>query len=225
MSPCHFPYEPRHTALLIIDMQHYFTRPGSTFARLSALRLPDHTVESYFERLDARVMPNIQSLQRSFRNQGSPLFYTRLGSTRPDGGDLPAWARRLDEAGRAAFGSPVFPQIDAPSGQWDPRLVSTPDEPVLWKTTTGALASSSLETELRARGVKSVVVAGVLSALCVGQTARELADRDFDVALVEDACTSLTEAAHEAALSAFGAVYGWVLSTADLLAAIDGRDA
>jgi len=68
-------------------------------------------------------------------------------------------------------------------------------------------------------------VAGVLSAYCVTQTARELADRDFDVALVEDACASLTQAAHDAALSAFAAVYGWVLSTEEMLAVINGSQA
>lgn len=216
-----FPCSPQGTALLIIDMQQYFTHPGSTFARLSALRLPEHAVEAYFERIEAKVIPNIRILQQGFRDHGNPVLYTRLGSNHPDGDDLPAWARRLNAAGRAAFGSPVLPQVDEPNGQLDPRIVSAPDEPVLRKTTTGALASSSLESELRARGVRSVAVAGVLSALCVGQTARELADRDFEVALVEDACTSLTEAAHQAAITAFAAVYGWVLSTEAVIAALN----
>ena len=66
---------------------------------------------------------------------------------------------------------------------------------------------------------------GVLSAYCVIQTARELADRDFDVALVEDACASLTQSAHDAGLSAFAAVYGWLLSTEEILAVINGSQA
>jgi nicotinamidase-related amidase len=151
------------------------------------------------------------------------VFYTRLGSNRSDGSDLPAWARRLNEAGCAAFGSPVFPMLDDPDAQLDERLMAQPKELILPKMTTGALASSSLEVELRTRGITSVVVTGVLSAYCVTQTARELADRSFDVALVENACASLTEEAHAAALGAFAAVYGWVLSTTDLLAAIQGH--
>lgn len=217
MSSSSFPYLPGHTALLIIDMQHYFTQSGSIFARFSGLRLPGQAIASYFERLDARVIPNIQALQRSFRDRGDPVFYTCLGSNRPQGSDLPAWARRLNAAGLAAFGSPVVPGFDEPGAELDSRMAPLPEESILGKTTTGALASTPLEAELRARRVRSVVVAGVLSALCVGQTARELADRDFDVALAGDACTSLTEAAHEAALSAFGAVYGWVLQTSEIL--------
>jgi len=218
-----FPYRPHSTALLIIDMQRYFTQPGSTFMRLSATRIPDGGIKRYIERLDALVIPNIRKLQWAFRKNGDPVLYTRLGSHRPDGTDLPAWARRLNEAGRAAFGSPVLPCFDDSSTQLDERIMSRPDEPVLSKTTTGVLASSSLEVDLRARGVTSVVVAGVLSALCVSQTARELSDRDFEVALVEEACASLTETAHEAALAAFSAMYGWVPSMEEMIAAINGQ--
>jgi len=220
----HFPHQPRSTALLIIDMQRYFTQPDSTFARLSATRIPEGGIERYIERLDTQVIPNIRELQRAFRHNGDPVLYTQLGSHRSDGNDLPAWARRLNEAGCAAFGNPVFPPLDDPSAQLDERIVSQPDELILPKTTTGALASSSLEVELRARRVTTVVVTGVLSAYCVTQTARELADRNFEVVLVENACASLTEAAHDAALGAFAAVYGWVLSTADLMAAIQHQE-
>ncbi len=217
-----FPYRPQSTALLIIDMQRYFTHPDSTFAQLSAARLPGGCIERYIERLDTRIIPNIRALQRAFRKNGCPVLYTRLGSNRPDGSDLPAWARRLNEAGRATFGSAVIPPLADPGAELDVRIVPGPDELSLPKTTTGAISSSPLKADLRARGISSVAVTGVLSAFCVAQTARELADHDFDVALIEDACASLTEAAHEAALGAFAAVYGWVLSTEEAVAAVHG---
>lgn len=219
--PSNFPYRREGSALLVIDMQRYFTQPDSIFARLSAARLPDGSIQAYTERLNAGVIPHVRMLQQAFRQSGSPILYTRLGSNRPDGSDLPAWARRLNEAGRAAFGSPVLPMFDDPSAMIDERIAPRAGELVVRKTTTGAMASSVLDVELRARGITAVVVTGVLSALCVVQTARELADRDFEVALVEDACASLTEAAHDAALSTFAAVYGWVLSTEELVAAIN----
>jgi nicotinamidase-related amidase len=220
--PCDFSCQPLTTALLIIDMQRYFTRTDSTFSRLSALRTPAGSIEGYGGRLDSLVIPNILLLRQAFRKNGSPVFYTRMGSNREDGGDLPIWARRINEAGRAGFDSPVFPPLDDPNAQIDERLAPHPDERILTKSTISALATSSLEPALRALGITTVVVSGVLSAYCVTQTARELADRNFDVALVENACASLTEAAHDAALGAFAAVYGWVLPTEEMLAAING---
>lgn len=83
-----------------------------------------------------------------------------------------------------------------------------------------ALASSPLESDLRALGIRSVVVTGVLTPFCVAQTARELADRDFDVAIVQDATASLTETAHTAALAAFEAIYGSVVPTREVVQAM-----
>ena len=126
----------------------------------------------------------------------------------------------MNDAGRGAFGSPVFPPFDDPITRLDERIDSQANETVLLKTTISALASTPLEGQLRARSINAVVITGVLSAYCVTQTARELADRNFEVAVVEDACASLTAAAHEAAMHAFGAVYGGVLSTEELLVTI-----
>jgi isochorismate hydrolase len=47
--PCDFSCQPQTTALLIIDMQRYFTRTDSTFSRLSALRTPAGSIEGYGE--------------------------------------------------------------------------------------------------------------------------------------------------------------------------------
>jgi len=135
----------------------------------------------------------------------------------------PSWARRINESGRTMFCSPVFPPFEDPSVEIDPRVAPEPGDRIVRKTTTGALASSPLETDLRALGVSSAVVTEVLTPFCVTQTARELADRNFDVAIVDDATTSLTEAAHSAALAAFAAIYGWVVTTRDIVATLDGR--
>lgn len=214
--PNPFPCLPGQTALLAVDLQRYFTEPGHAFTRLSERRV-DGGVAGYFERLDTVVLPNLQALLQAFRRTECPIVYTQLGATHPDGRDLPAWARRLNAAGREAFGEPVFPSFEQAGAMIDPRIKPQAQDWIVRKTTTGALASSPFETQLRARGIRSVVVTGVLTPFCVAQTARELADRDFDVAIVDDATASLTPAAHEAALSAFAAIYGWLMATTDLL--------
>lgn len=215
-----FPVRPRQMALVIVDMQRYFTQPDHPFGRLSSSRV-EGGIAGYFARLDTAVIPHIQWLLRAFRQRACPIFYTQLGSHNPAGEDLPAWARRINQSGRQALGALVFPPFTERSAEIDPRIAPETDARILRKTTTGAVASSPLETDLRELGVTSVVVAGVLTPFCVTQTARELADRNFDVAIVEDASASLTVAAHSAALAAFAAIYGWVLATRELIDALD----
>ncbi len=215
-----FPVCPQRIALVVVDMQSYFTLPGHPFGRLSSFRV-EGGLAGYFERLDAVVMPHIQALLQAFRQKAFPIFYTQLGSRGSGSEDLPSWARRINQEAQTAFGAVVFPPFNDLSAGIDPRIAPQAGARALQKTTTGAVASSPIEVELHALEVTSVVVTGVLTPFCVTQTARELADRNFDVAIVEDATASLTNAAHTAALAAFAAIYGWVLSTHDVLAILN----
>jgi nicotinamidase-related amidase len=200
-------------------MQRYFTEPTHAFARVAASLIEDGA-DPYFSRVQQAVIPNVRSLLAAFRQDARPVFFTEFGSCRSDGGDMPSWARRLNEYSRAAFGEAMFPLFVDSGARVDERLGPLPNEPVLRKTTSGAVASSPLEQNLRARGITHVVITGVVTAFCVSQTARELADRDFDVAIVGDACASFTEAGHTEALKAFGGAYGWVLSAEEILDAV-----
>ncbi|KAJ1453957.1 Isochorismatase-like protein [Pelagophyceae sp. CCMP2097] len=75
-----------------------------------------------------------------------------------------------------------------------------PGEIVVDKWTFGAFASTQLEAELRARGVRRILLCGVLTNVCVFSTAIQAVDRFFRVCLVEDACASFERDWHEAAL-------------------------
>jgi len=218
----HFTFPASKTVLVILDMQRYFTEPTHAFARLAA-SLVEGGTDQYFNRLDQIVIPNIQSLLSAFRQNAWPVLYTQFGSYLPDGADMPSWARRLNDHSRATFGDPMFPSFEEASAEIDDRVKPRQGEPILRKTTSGAFASSSLEQNLRARGITHVILTGVVTAFCVSQTARELADRDFDVAIVGDACASFTEAGHAMALATFAGTYGWVLSTEQIIEAFMAR--
>jgi len=45
-------------------------------------------------------------------------------------------------------------------------------------------------------GIRSLVVCGLTTAVCVSQTAREMADLGFQVIVAEDACTELSDESH-----------------------------
>jgi nicotinamidase-related amidase len=88
---------------------------------------------------------------------------------------------------------------------------------VLNKTSSGALGSTQLDQTLHNLRIDSLAVCGLTTAVCVTQTARELADRGFRVAVASDACTEMSVEMHEAALLTFGYVFGRVGSTDDIL--------
>jgi nicotinamidase-related amidase len=98
------------------------------------------------------------------------------------------------------------------------KIAPRPGEFVLHKTTSGPLNSTRLDRLLHNLGVTSLVVAGLTTDVCVTQTARETADRGFRVVVAGDACTTLSEEMHAAALLAFSLAFGRVRKTDEVLA-------
>eukprot|EP00437_Effrenium_voratum_P055804 CAMPEP_0181524362 /NCGR_PEP_ID=MMETSP1110-20121109/68391_1 /TAXON_ID=174948 /ORGANISM="Symbiodinium sp., Strain CCMP421" /LENGTH=262 /DNA_ID=CAMNT_0023655089 /DNA_START=79 /DNA_END=867 /DNA_ORIENTATION=- len=82
-----------------------------------------------------------------------------------------------------------------------PLLRAQPGEIVVDKWTYGAFASTFLERELRKKGVKRILLCGVLTNVCVFATASQAVDRFISVCLVEDACAAFTTEWHQKALS------------------------
>ncbi|OLP87025.1 putative isochorismatase family protein YddQ [Symbiodinium microadriaticum] len=82
-----------------------------------------------------------------------------------------------------------------------PRMRAREGEIVVDKWTYGAFASTYLERELRARGVRRILLCGVLTNVCVFATASQAVDRFIPVCLVEDACAAFQTDWHQKALT------------------------
>ena len=99
-------------------------------------------------------------------------------------------------------GAPViFIQHDgAPGGEdvvpftegWKlhPKLDVRPDELVIRKTTCDAFYGTLLESELRSRGITTLLLMGFATDFCVDSTLRSAASKNFAVIIVADAHTT-----------------------------------
>jgi len=174
-------------------------------------------VKPYAQRVTETVIPAIQSLLCEFRIHQAPIFFTTLGSHHTDGTDLPLWAQRINGLCRNILGRPSYPQFADPNAAIIPALLPQKGEIILQKTTAGALSSTNLHTKLQERGINSVVVCGVNTDICVWQTARELADRGYEVVVVEDGCATTSPEAHRVTLETFSMVFGEVNMAAEIM--------
>ena len=100
------------------------------------------------------------------------------------------------------------------------QLQPRPDELVVDKNTSSAFNSTGIEWLLRNMGIETLVVVGMATDMCVETTARDAADRGFDVVVVEDATATFFEHHHRAALSGFARVFGQVWQTDEVIAAL-----
>jgi len=208
--------EPRRAALLVIDMQRYFLRPEYPFGRFIAGVTPEGSAY-YLQRVHDDVVPNTQRLLEAFRSRGAQVVFTEFGSARDDGRDMAGWARRGNAMGRELLGCPIYPPFGDESCRVDDCVAPRPGELIVQKTTSGPLNSTRLDQTLRVLGIDTVVVAGVVTDVCVAQTVREFGDRDFDAVIVSDACAAFDEQSQKATLATIGMSFGFVASTDQVL--------
>ena len=207
--------DPRKTALLVIDMQRYFVSPYYPLMQTFE-KLEPGVTGPYCERVNATVIPNIKRLQGCFRAQHLPIIYTAIGTCRADGRDLNQMWKDLDRLSLNILGKRMFPRVGDPSWEIDESIEPHADELVVNKTSSGTLNSTMLDQTLRNMGIESLVVSGVTTDVCVETTARDAADRGFQVIIVEDACTAFSETLHRSALQAFSLAFGRVRKTEEV---------
>jgi nicotinamidase-related amidase len=209
--------DPRATALVIVDMQEYFLDPASPFSR-ACDRLVPGVLGHFQERGRGVVEPSLRRLLDRFRGQGSLVVYTTVASELPDGRDLMPIFQQRNAATRAAVGEVAIPaRTDAWArivGALEPR----PGELVVNKTTYGTFSSTGLDHTLRALGISTLVVGGVVTNVCVETTARDAADRGYEVVLLDDGCAAFSPEIHEATLLSFQGPFGRVRTTDEVLA-------
>ncbi len=110
--------------------------------------------------------------------------------------------------------------------KFHPLAEPLPGELVLQKSEANSFLGTGLEQELLRLKPEHVVVAGMMSSMCVDATVRAAADRGFDLIVAHDACAApdLTFAGrslpgqdvHAAFMAALGDGYAELRATAEL---------
>lgn len=99
-------------------------------------------------------------------------------------------------------------------------------EPVVQKAMPNAFLGTDLEQRLRGAGIDELVVAGMMTSMCVDATVRAAADLGFTVTVASDACAAPSlsfggvdvdaPAVHAAFLAALADSYATVVPTREL---------
>jgi len=213
-EPYEFAFAPSTAALVIIDMQRDFVDAGG-FGEL---------LGNDVSLLRKAIAPTKRVLDAA-RERGLLVIHTREGH-RPDLADLPE-AKKLRGRLKTGIGDP------GPMGRILVRgerghdiideLKPAPGEPVVDKPGKGAFYATDLDSMLHNRGIRSLVVCGVTTEVCVNTTVREANDRGYDCLVLEDCVGSYFPEFQVAALAmikAQGGIFGWVSDSARFLAAL-----
>lgn len=199
--------EKEKTALLVIDMQYVDAAKGyGVFKQAEKLGISD-AVQYYFDRIQYKLIPNIQRLLKYCRENGIEVIFTKIESLTQDGRD-----RSLEHK---------LIGVHAPKGSKEGKILEDiepkGDEIVLPKTASGVFNATNIDYVLNNIGIDTLIMVGVVTNECVETAARDAADRSYKVIVVEDCCAALSEDYHKSSLESLKHTYARIRSTDEVI--------
>jgi nicotinamidase-related amidase len=158
----------------------------------------------------AAVLAHAAPLAAAFRAAKAPVVLVKVGFS-ADGGDaLKAIVDAPNPAG-------------APPADWMADAAELPPQPGdihIVKRQWGAFHGTELDLQLRRRGVRTIVLAGIATAMGVESTARFAWELGYDLVFAEDATSGPDAAMHANSFEKVFPRLGRVRRTAQVLAAL-----
>ncbi|WP_217521062.1 cysteine hydrolase family protein [Vibrio metschnikovii] len=212
-EPFALDFNPKTTALIIIDMQRDFVEPGGFGEALgNDVSLVRTAIEPCMAVLEAA------------REAGLMVIHTREGH-RADLTDCPQ--AKLTRGGKTFIGEKGPKGRILIRGEQGHDIISelypTIGEPIIDKPGKGAFYQTDLHLILQNHNIKTLIVCGVTTEVCVNTTVREANDRGYECIIPEDCVGSYFPEFQKYALEmikAQGAIFGWVSDSSSIIEAI-----
>lgn len=206
--------DPKRTALLIIDAQYACVKRPHIEQPTAAEKERLERWEPFYRTYEDVVIPNLQSIIRSCRDHQMEVTYAKIQGFKKSGTD-----RSLVQK-MTGFNEFLMTEDDS-RGAIIEELAPEKEDIVVNKTTDSVITGTNMRLLLHNMGVDTVIVTGTMTDQCVSGTVRDLADESFHVWLIEDACLAATRELHENELTALNNIYCHVITTQELLKAIE----
>lgn len=189
------------TAIVVVDMQHDFCSPDGACGKAGL------NVDSI-----QAMLPQMRGFLAGAREAGAQIIFIQC--IHENATDSEVWMfRREGKSGdicrKGTWGADFVGEGIAPRGE----------EPVVIKHRYSAFIGTRLEAVLRTLGIKTLVMTGVGTNVCVESTARDGYMLDYHIVFLSD-CTATASPgiAHEATLQNMRDHFGTVATSGDVLA-------
>jgi nicotinamidase-related amidase len=199
--------DPGRTALFVIDIQRDFAAPDGFSAKAGS---DMSTMEPAIDAILA-IIPVA-------RRAGLKLVFMRV-ITR-DETDPAVLLRLMERRGRA--GGAALCRAGTPGADYY-RVTPEPGDIQIEKIRFDSFIETTLDAQLRANGIDTVIVTGVSTDCCVDSTSRSAFQRDYDVFVVADACAASSPHLHNGALAALERNIGLLVKSDAVIAALSTK--
>jgi nicotinamidase-related amidase len=179
------------SALMVIDMQKYFIKPGAGTYHTSG----------------SAIIRKVKKLIEKFREVKRPVIFTHHVH-KPD----------LSDAGIMEWWWNDLCIEDSEDAEIYEELSPLPDEKLISKQRYDAFFNTDLEATFRDYEIEDIVITGVMTNLCCESTARGAYYRDYRVHFLADATGTVSEEMHKATLLNLAFGFARITSTNQIIA-------
>ena len=169
-------------------MQNGFCHPDAAMVKAGGDRLPN---------ID-KIIAETADAVAAARIAGYPIFFTKH-QWLADRSDAPPRFKALLTPGVLTVAT------------WDVEVLDEmklqESDQVIEKNRFDAFLNTTLDQRLRLKGIDSLIMAGVLTNICVESTARSASMRDYNVTVLSDCTQAPTAEIHERALAALDGMF------------------
>jgi ureidoacrylate peracid hydrolase len=206
--------EFQESAIVVVDMQNAFVSHGGML-QMAGVDISDAQ----------RVVGVIRSVLEAARPANVRIVHLRMAykSDQSDAGgpNSPNWHKQL--AVCLMRNRPELKGKVLTEGTWDSALVDElspePADLVITKTRYSGFAGTTLDSQLRLRGIRYLFFTGIATNVCVESTLRDAYFLDYWPILLRDATMPAGPASlHEATLLNVESFFGWTMKSEELVA-------
>jgi isochorismate hydrolase len=167
-----FKFNPKNSALIVIDMQRFFLEEES------------HA----FIPSSKTIVKNINLLIAEYRKRNYPIVFTYHAlRDDEDPGIMERWWGNMLRTNNPL--SDIHPSIDY-----------LENDIILRKSRYSAFLATNLDKILKLKNINTIVITGIMTHLCCESTARDAFMKDYEVYFVVDATGTDTEDLHKSSL-------------------------
>ncbi len=207
------------SAVIVVDMQNAFASRGGTLD-LAGIDLADAP----------RVVECIRRVLDAARPAGVPIVYLQTGYKRDlsNAGGSRSPNHRKETAMRLMCAKPELRGELLTEGGWDFALVDElaplPGDLVVTKTRYSGFAGTTLDSQLRVRGIRYLFFTGIATNVCVESTLRDAYFLDYWPVLLLDATMPAGgPSAYAATVFNVESFFGWTIRSENLRAAFSAK--
>jgi ureidoacrylate peracid hydrolase len=196
---------PQHCAILIVDVQNDFCAEGGAMHR-----------EGRDLTLVKKMVPRLAQFVTAARAVKVPLVWIRnVYNTGPNWYLSEPWLEQAERRRKGAYLTIPVCEPNAWNGDFY-EIKPLPEEVIVTKHRYGAFESTDLDLVLRSQGIRTVIMTGVATNVCVETTARQAFLRDYYVVFTSDCTATYSQAEHDAALHNIDMFFGQVVGAAKI---------